>query len=99
MSEVESRCVLSLQQFCPKGKNAATSAGISAACKRLVCSKTSLPRLSMTHTNYLIILLLLGFSVYSMAVAPSVIVKDLKLFVDGTEFIVKGFSYQPMPLG
>lgn len=30
---------------------------------------------------------------------PSLAIKNLRLFVDGTEFIVKGFNYQPTPLG
>ena len=35
----------------------------------------------------------------ALAAPPDITVKNLKLFVNGKEFIVQGFSYQPTPIG
>jgi hypothetical protein len=48
----------------------------------------------MPRATLLLLLTMIG---YGLAV-NDVIVYNLKLFVDGTEFIIKGFNYQPAPV-
>jgi hypothetical protein len=49
-----------------------------------------------------IVLTILGFAAFCTAETVydnEVVVKNLKLFVDGKEFVVKGMAYNPAPLG
>ncbi len=48
----------------------------------------------MNLHNVLVVLLIVG----SAMGANDVIVKNLKLFVDGKEFIIKGMAYSPAPI-
>jgi hypothetical protein len=47
---------------------------------------------SLTKTLYFFALLHLAFS-------ETIIIKDLKLYVDCEEYVVKGMAYNPVPLG